>query len=115
MKPNEVVLSVIPGDSPHQRILIVSHVPEETSHAVLSLDAAKQPAAVIELKQQSWGESVGWFTQHTISVQESQVASLRATLGVATAISGQNKAAVTRPAASPAACWTPRVVSADSA
>ncbi len=118
MKPSEVVLSVIPGENPHQRILIVSRnatpVPEVACDDVLKFEKAEKPAATIEIKQQSWGDSVGWFTQHTISVHESQLATLRASLGVATAVVRPEKPEP-RTVTPQTAGWTPRVINADSA
>jgi len=115
MNSTEIVLSVIPGENSHQRILIVSRIAADQPSTVLPLEKTAKPAAVIELKQQTWGDGVGWFTQHTITVQEGQLATLRATLGVASAITHQTAAGNNRPAPTADAGWTPRVVRADSA
>ena len=37
----------------------------------------------IELRQQSWGAGVGWYTQSTVQLDPEQVAGLRAALGSA--------------------------------
>lgn len=35
----------------------------------------------IELRQQTWGEGIGWFTQNTMRLEPQQVAQLRTALG----------------------------------
>jgi len=62
----------------------------------------------IELRQQSWGEGVGWFTQGCIEVTQDQFAALRQTLGIGGAM-------LPTEAKPSSANWQPRVISADSA
>jgi len=73
----------------------------------------------MELRQQSFSKSVGWFTQSTVHLEPGQVAALRNALGTPTA----PRSAASQPTSrlprefstiSPAA-WQPRVVHADSA
>jgi hypothetical protein len=68
MKSSEVALTTIPGNDEDQRVLaVLVHEPGGTSR--------------IELRQQSWGEGLGWFTQSTVELAPHQVAHLRAALG----------------------------------
>lgn len=69
--------------------------------------------SVLELRQQSFGEGIGWFTQSSVQLEPGQVAELRNTLGV-----GSKAPRAPLPAAfsrMTAANWQPRVVHADSA
>lgn len=68
LKTSEVVLSSIEGSSARERI-----------HVVLCNDSAK--GSRVELRQQSWGDGVGWFTQSTVTLAPHQVAELRGALG----------------------------------
>lgn len=68
MKSSETVLTTIPGKDDDQRVLAV--LVHETGQA-----------SRIELRQQSWGEGLGWFTQSTVQLAPHQVAHLRAALG----------------------------------
>lgn len=68
----------------------------------------------MELRQQSFAESVGWFTQSTVVLEPDQVAQLRTALGMTAASRGRTQlpremSRMTTPA------WQPRVVHADSA
>lgn len=102
MQPaTETILSDIPALSDKERLLVV---------LVQSAEGSR-----LELRQQSFGEGVGWFTQSTVQMEPGQVAQLRNSLGRAASTSaaparlpksfGQLK--------SPA--WQPRLVQADSA
>ena len=65
---NEVTLATIDGTTDFERVLVV---------------LAQFPAngSRIELRQQSWGEGVGWFTQSSVQVDPSQVRQLCTALG----------------------------------
>ena len=67
----------------------------------------------IELRQQSWGEGIGWFTQSTIVLEPQQWAQLKTTMGV----SVSRTAPVKRRAAAPCtpAENAPKLMWADSA
>lgn len=100
MQPTETILSAIPALSDRDRLIVV---------LVQSAEGSR-----LELRQQSFGEGVGWFTQSTVQMEPGQVAQLRNSLGQAAAGAsmtrlprniGQQK--------SPA--WQPRLVQADSA
>jgi len=64
----ETVLSVIPGNDQDHRLLVVL-VPGDGRDT-------------IELQQQSWSGSVGWFTQSRLPIEREQLAMLRGALGI---------------------------------
>lgn len=96
MPATEIVLSTLPSSHAGERVVVVL------------CQAANQPTRV-ELRQQSWGEGVGWFTQSTVPLDPDQVAQLRATLG------SQVPSRPTRRAAVTSRGFEPRVVRAESA
>lgn len=64
----ETVLSVIPGSLDDERLLVVHrHQPNGGSR--------------IELRQQTFGEGVGWFTQSSVVIEPEQLAALQGALG----------------------------------
>ena len=56
----ETVLASLPGSHEHDRALVVLCRQAGESH--------------VELRQQSWGEGVGWYTQSTVTLEPSQIA-----------------------------------------
>jgi hypothetical protein len=104
--PAEVILATLAGAADDQRLEIaLCHVPGEGSR--------------LEMRQQSWGEGIGWFTQSRVELEPHQVAELRAVLGTASARpAAANRVRQKLPKAfsqvSPGA-FKPRVVHADSA
>lgn len=94
--PTETILNVIPGSAPDERLLIV-----------LRSDGGPN---ICELRQQSWGEGVGWYTQSNIQIGLDQVGPLRQALGTSACLSAQQQ-----PAPRPSSPFVPRVVWADSA
>lgn len=66
-QPTEVMLAEIPGSSENERLAVV-HRHDATGSR-------------IELRQQTWGEGIGWFTQTTLPLAPQQLADLRAALG----------------------------------
>lgn len=101
MSITETVLSTISGQSEQDRLLLVL--------------CTRPTGSQVELRQQSFGDGIGWFTQSTICLEASQVAELRSALGT-----GNSQRAGSprlpkdfRRAEQPA--WQPRVVHADSA
>jgi hypothetical protein len=96
----ETVLSEIPAQSATERLLVV----------LIQGDAGSR----LELRQQSFGEGVGWFTQSTVKMEPGQVAQLKNSLGAAAA--GHSTARLPRSFSRlNAANWQPRLVQADSA
>jgi hypothetical protein len=97
----ETVLATLPGASDRERVLVVMAQGADGSH--------------VEIRQQSWGEGYGWFTQSTVQLEPSQVAGMRQALGLGGAFSQVRVSAF--PASGPkrAGGFTPRVVHADSA
>ena len=96
----ETVLTTLPSASETERLLLV---------LVQSADAGSR----IELRQQSFSNSIGWFTQSTVHMEPGQVAALRSALCMTT---GKSTSRLPREfsTVTPAA-WQPRVVHADSA
>ena len=96
MNAAEIVLSTISGSTDKERLLVVlcNHSGESR----------------LELRQQSFGDGIGWFTQSTVALEPSQVAELRTALGT-----GGNRASSLpksfRRAEQPA--WKPRVIHSD--
>jgi hypothetical protein len=95
----ENTLATLPGSVENERVLIV----------LVQSAAGSQ----MELRQQSFGDGIGWFTQSSVTLEPAQVAGLKNALGapsrgVATHLPRQfGKLA--------GATWQPKVVAADSA
>jgi hypothetical protein len=100
MQSTETILSAIPALSDKERLVVVLVQTAEGSS--------------LELRQQSYGEGVGWFTQSKVQMEPGQVAQLKNSLG--TAATGNGMSRLPRlfgQAKTPA--WEPRLVIADSA
>lgn len=92
----EVVLAVLEGTLARERTLLVHcHVADGIS--------------LIELRQQSWGDGVGWFTQSSVQLEPDQVAQLRSALGTPKAMPPRQRPTGTQ------GSFVPRLVTADSA
>ena len=94
----ETIISTLPGQTEDDRVVIV-------------LCQQGMGPNTLELRQQSWGEGVGWFTQSSVEMSPSQVADLRNVLGVS-----QGKPRL--PAKfrkAPEGHWQPRIARAGSA
>jgi hypothetical protein len=94
---HEVVLSTIAGATDKDRLVVVL--------------CNRAGESRLEMRQQSFGDGIGWFTQSTITLEPGQVAELRTALGT-----GGNRGPSPLPksfrrAEQPA--WQPRVVHAD--
>jgi hypothetical protein len=64
-----IVLATVAGNSATQRLqLLLVSLPEGGNR--------------LELRQQSWSETVGWYTQNGVSIDPEQVAELRNSLGL---------------------------------
>jgi hypothetical protein len=96
----ETVLTSLPAASETERLLLVLVQPADT-------------ASRVELRQQSFSNTIGWFTQSTVHLEPGQVAALRNALGLTSA-----KPSTRLPRefskVTPAA-WQPRVVHAETA
>jgi hypothetical protein len=97
----EVILAVLPGAQDDEQVEIV-------------LCQLAGEGSIVELRQQTWGEGVGWFTQSRVRMAPQQIADLRAVLGTGAARPKQNDLPRAFSRATPGA-FTPRVVHADSA
>jgi hypothetical protein len=99
MAATETVLTAIPA-SDVERLLVV-------------LVRTKEHGSRMELRQQSFSAGIGWFTQSTVQLDPTQVASLRNALGNAGSRSQSRLprefAKMTPPA------WQPRVVAVETA
>lgn len=65
---SEIVLSTLPGTSDRERMQVV-------------LIQSPATGSAVELRQQTFGDGVGWFTQSSVSMEPHQVAELRSVLG----------------------------------
>lgn len=96
----ETVLSTLPATSENERVLVV-------------LVQSVIDGSRLELRQQSFGDGIGWFTQSTVALEPGQVSQLRNALGLcagpATSRLPREFSRIQTPA------WEPRVVRADSA
>lgn len=100
MQSFETILSAIPAQSDKERLVVVLVRKGEVSH--------------LELRQQSFGEGVGWFTQSTVQLEPGQVAQLKNSLGHA--VAGSPAARLPKSFSQlKAPAWQPRLVHADSA
>lgn len=97
----ETVLTSIPASTEHERLLVV---------LVQSPDHGSR----IELRQQSFSQSIGWFTQSTIPMEPGQVAGLRNALGLTGGPQGSRlPREFSKVPVAPA--WQPRLVQAETA
>ena len=99
----ETTLAAIPSASEQERVAVI-------------LCADEINGSRIELRQQTWGEGVGWFTQSSIELEPHQVAGLRNALGITGHSRLQNAAKLSRkhPRMTKAG-FSPRVVRAEPA
>lgn len=98
----ETVLSTLPSSHETERLLVVLvQTPGEGSR--------------MELRQQSYSKSLGWFTQSSIHLEPSQVAGLKNSLGTPSAASRPAPRLPREFSRVAPAAWQPRVVHADSA
>lgn len=97
----ETVLATLPGASDRDRVLVVLCQATGGSH--------------VEIRQQSWGEGLGWYTQSSVQLEPQQVAGMRQALGLGGSFGKVQVSAF--PASEPArkGGFTPRIVHADSA
>ena len=100
--PVETTLTSLPAAVEYERILVVLvQSPGEGSH--------------VEMRQQSFGDGIGWFTQSTIRLEPGQIASLKSALGRAST-GTQSSPRLPREFSQVApTTWQPRLVHADSA
>lgn len=98
LNADEVVLATLPGTCESEQLLVV----------MVHTAGGNR----LELRQQSWGEGVGWFTQSTVQLAPHQVGELRGVLGASGAARPKLPAAFSRRDPS---LPLPRIVRADSA
>jgi hypothetical protein len=68
MNTAEIILATIPGAREDEQLEIaLCQIPGEGSQ--------------LELRQQTWGEGIGWFTQSRVRLEPHQAAELRGVLG----------------------------------
>lgn len=80
----ETVLAELAGPTPTERVLVVLKTASGSASRLdrsRSTAAQGQSGATIELRQQSWGPGIGWFTQSTVCLTPGQLAQLRLVLG----------------------------------
>jgi hypothetical protein len=66
---SELILATIPGAREDEQLEVaLCQIPGEGSK--------------LELRQQTWGEGIGWFTQSRVRLEPSQVGELRGVLGL---------------------------------
>lgn len=100
MQPRpETVLATLPGSSDRDRLLVV----------LCQADHGSQ----VELRQQSWGEGLGWYTQGTVHLEPSQVAGLRQSLGLGGSFAQVRTTAFPASAPKKSNGFVPRVVHGD--
>jgi len=98
----ETTLTSLPAAVENERILVVLvQIPGDGSH--------------VELRQQSFGEGIGWFTQSTIHMEPGQVAALKSALGRTSTGSTSSPRLPREYSKVNPTTWQPRLVQADSA
>lgn len=97
----ETVLATLPGSSDRDRVLVVLAMTAEGS--------------CVEIRQQSWGEGLGWYTQNSVQLEPHQVAGMRQALGLGGAFAQVRVSAFPTSGPTRNNGFTPRVVHADSA
>ncbi len=92
----ETILSTLPSVRETERVVVVMvQKPGQGSH--------------LELRQQSFGEGIGWFTQTSVQLEPGQVADLRGVIG---STSAPLPKSYRRPQS---ASWQPKIVQAETA
>lgn len=90
-------------------VLAVLEAALETERALLVHRRLADGSSWMELRQQSWGDGVGWFTQSSVKLERGQVSQLRSALGPAKGVPPKSRAAGANRG------FVPRLVTADSA
>jgi hypothetical protein len=96
----ETTLATLPGSVENERLLVV-------------LVQCAATGSRMELRQQSFGEGIGWFTQSSVTLEPGQVAGLKNALGAPSRGVGTQLPRQFGQLSAPA--WQPRIVAADSA
>jgi hypothetical protein len=98
----ETTLAVLPSISDDHRVELVHVSGGGSSH--------------MELRQQSWGDGVGWFTQSSVRLEPQQVAALKQSLGIGSSCpTAVKQAAAKQYSQSKTRGWSPRIVRAETA
>src|SRR5262249_54172879 len=96
----ETVLTEIPASDVERLLVVLVQTPDHASR--------------MELRQQSYSNGIGWFTQSTVHLEPGQVAALRNALGNASGQRPTNRLPREFSRLAPAT-WQPRVVTAETA
>ncbi len=98
----EIVLATLPSAAPKERLQVV-------------VQTSATGGSQIEVRQQSQGDGVGWYTQSSLTLGADQIDDFRAALSAARMVAGQNSAESSCRICEPQSAATLRVVRADSA
>lgn len=90
-------------------VLAVLEAALETERTLLVHRRSTDGLSWMELRQQSWGDGVGWFTQNSVKLEPGQISQLRLALGPAKGTPPKSRTASTSRG------FVPRLVTADSA
>jgi hypothetical protein len=96
---------------------VLTSIPASDSERLLLVLLQSSTGSRMELRQQSFSTSIGWFTQSTVTLEPNQVAALRNALGAGSA-RGTASCTTRLPrefSTLSQPTWQPRVVHADSA
>lgn len=100
---------------PSSETLLTTIPSSEVERLTVVLVKTTDGKSRMELRQQSFSNGIGWFTQSTVHLEPTQVAALRNALGTSTATQ-RGAASLPREFSTLSApAWQPRVVHADSA
>lgn len=103
----ETILSTLPATEAERLVVVL----------VQGADAGSGVhSSRMELRQQSFSNGIGWFTQSTVHLEPGQVAALRNALGTGSGQASRERNRLPREFSTIApAAWEPKVVHADSA
>jgi hypothetical protein len=116
-QPAETVLAVLPGSNEGERVIMVmvsSVMASNIAKVAISTESHSggEGTSRIEMRQQSWCEQFGWYTQSRVLLEPQQVAALRNSLGQTARSTSLDRRFSRIPSA---AGFQPRLVHADSA
>lgn len=106
----ETLVSVTFSDSDSRRVALF--LCREIGNDARNADASNADCRW-ELRHQSWGEGVGWYTQATIPLNAQQLRDMRDALGPQMPLADVQRKKLKQPES--ALSWTPRIVCAESA
>ena len=100
--------------SPASETLLTAIPSSDVERLIVVLVKSAEGQSRMELRQQSFSHSVGWFTQSTVQLDPGQVAALRNSLGTRGGQPTKSRLPREFSTIAPPA-WQPKVVHADSA